>query len=252
MVKSVQLLLMAAIFLLISTLCCCGALIGQETETEVEAEAEEFISLSLEEWDQRFGSTAPAVDGVDSPTPDADPQVEEPAPVIEDPTPALTLEQAADQVVRALSLMDMSALAAYVHLTDGVRFSPYAFVDQSHLVFLPEQLAQLAQSGQMYTWGQFDGTGQDIDMTYADYHQAFVYPADFANAEAVAVNQELAPSSMINNISEFYPGSSFVEYHFSGFDEDYGGLDWRSLRLVFVPEGDTWYLVGIVGDQWTT
>jgi hypothetical protein len=42
-----------------------------------------------------------------------------------------------------------------------------------------------------------------------------------------------------------------VEYHFSGFVEDYGGMDWVSLRLVFIEEEGSWFLVGIVHDQWT-
>jgi hypothetical protein len=28
-------------------------------------------------------------------------------------------------------------------------------------------------------------------------------------------------------------------------------MDWRSLRLVFEEQGGSWYLVGIVHDQWT-
>ncbi len=43
----------------------------------------------------------------------------------------------------------------------------------------------------------------------------------------------------------------FIEYHFSGFEEEYGGMDWVSLRLVFVQEGGQWYLVGLVNDRWT-
>ncbi len=169
----------------------------------------------------------------------------------EEPATADTLEEVADSVIRALAVMDLHTVAAYAHPTAGVRFSPYTDVLVEHLVFLPDQLIQLDESVEMLTWGYFDGTGEPIQITYPDYHREFVYPVDFANAEAVAVNQELGQSSMINNIDEFYPGSSFVEYHFSGFDPDFGGMDWRSLRLVFVVEGDTWYLVGIVSDQWT-
>jgi hypothetical protein len=28
-------------------------------------------------------------------------------------------------------------------------------------------------------------------------------------------------------------------------------MDWRSLRLVFMQDGGTWYLAGIIHDQWT-
>jgi hypothetical protein len=37
----------------------------------------------------------------------------------------------------------------------------------------------------------------------------------------------------------------------SGFDPEYEGMDWRSLRLVFEKKNDIWYLVGIIHDQWT-
>jgi hypothetical protein len=42
-----------------------------------------------------------------------------------------------------------------------------------------------------------------------------------------------------------------MEYHFSGFEAQYEGMDWESLRLVFIQEDSTWYLVGIVHDEWT-
>jgi hypothetical protein len=42
-----------------------------------------------------------------------------------------------------------------------------------------------------------------------------------------------------------------VEYYFPGFDPQYGGMDWRSLRLVFSDHGGTWYLAGIIHDEWT-
>ena len=61
----------------------------------------------------------------------------------------------------------------------------------------------------------------------------------------------IGQGNSLNNIREFYPGSYFVEYHFSGFDPQYAGMDWQSLRLVFLEEDGVWLLVGIVHDQWT-
>ena len=99
----------------------------------------------------------------------------------------------------------------------------------------------------------FDGTGHPIEFTFAEYYDRFVYDQDFANAEEIAFNQRIAGSGgRINNIEEFYPGSLMVEFHFSGFNPDYLGMDWRSLRLVFVQHGEAWFLVGIVHDEWTT
>jgi len=142
-------------------------------------------------------------------------------------------------------------VAEVVHPEQGVRFSPYTYVEESHQVFAADELAGLAGSVEIFLWGYFDGTGDPIQLTFDDYYERFIYSADFANPEQMAIDEELGYSSMINNIADFYPGSSFVEYHFSGFVEEYGGMDWVSLRLVFVEEDGSWFLIGIVHDQWT-
>jgi hypothetical protein len=175
-----------------------------------------------------------------------------PSPTDEPTAPApLTLEEAAEMVINALAEKDLVAVAEVVHPEQGVRFSPYTYVEESHQVFTAVELVNLSGSDETYLWGTFDGTGDPIELTFDDYYQRFIYSADFANPEQMAVDEELGYSSMINNIADFYPGSSFVEYHFSGFVEDYGGMDWVSLRLVFTEEEGSWFLVGIVHDQWT-
>lgn len=189
--------------------------------------------------------------GEDTTTP---PPVTEPSVTptfTDDPADTLTLEEAAEQVINALAEKDMATVAEFVHPEQGVRFSPYTYVEEDHLVFMPDELPGLVGSEEIFLWGFFDGTGDPIELTFDAYYERFLYSADFANPEQMAVNQELGYSSMINNIADFYPGSSFVEYHFSGFEEDYAGMDWVSLRLVFVQEDDVWFLVGLVNDQWT-
>lgn len=162
----------------------------------------------------------------------------------------LTLEQAAGQVINALSTRDMETVAAFVHPHQGVRFSPYTFVREEHQVFMAEDLPGLLESDQVYTWGQYDGSGEPIVLTFADYYEEFVYSSEFVDADQVAVNERLGQGNTINNIQEFYPESSFVEYYIPG-TEEFGGMDWESLRLVFVQEDGTWMLVGIVHDEWT-
>ncbi len=169
----------------------------------------------------------------------------------EEPPAALTLEATAEIVIYALAEMDMETVAEFVHPVMGVRFSPYTYVEEDHQVFMPGELPTLGDSDEIFLWGAYDGTGDPIELTFEEYYQEFIYSADFANPEDMAVDEELGWSSMTNNIEEFYPGSSFVEYHFSGFDEQYGGMDWRSLRLVFIEEAGHWFLVGVVNDQWT-
>ena len=53
-------------------------------------------------------------------------------------------------------------------------------------------------------------------------------------------------------MAKILPGRAMVvEYHFPGFDPQYGGLDWASLRLVFQEFEGRWVLVGIIHDEWT-
>jgi hypothetical protein len=170
---------------------------------------------------------------------------------VETETQAPDLSGTAELVINALADKDMAMLANFVHPERGVRFSPYAFVREEHQVFMPEELPDLVGSEEVYTWGNYDGTGEPIELEFEDYYEEFVYSADFADPEQMAVNERLGQGNTINNIGEFYPEASFVEYHFSGFEEEYEGMDWESLRLVFVEEDGAWWLVGIVHDEWT-
>jgi hypothetical protein len=160
--------------------------------------------------------------------------------------------QEAAEVVSALQHKDMAALSQFVHPQMGLRFSPYAAVKASDQVFPPDKLAGLPTDETTYTWGSYDGSGAPIQLTFADYYAQFIYDADFANAPQLALNHRLGVSTTLDNSTEFYPGSMIVEYYFSGFDPAFGGMDWRSLRLVFTPANSTWYLVGLIHDQWTT
>ena len=146
------------------------------------------------------------------------------------PTP-LTLEEAAEEVINAMAEKDLATVAEFIHPEQGVRFSTYTYVRDSHQVFAADELSGQIGSEEIFLWGYFDDTGDPIELTFDDYYERFIYSADFANPEQMAVDQELGFGNTINNIADFYPGSSFVEYHFSEFVEDYGGMDWVSLRL---------------------
>ena len=178
-------------------------------------------------------------------------QAPETAYPIETETQALDLRGTAELVINALAEKDMAFLVNFVHPGRGLRFSPYAFVREEHQVFMPIELPALVSSVEVYTWGAYDGTGDPIELNFDDYYQEFVYSSDFANPEQMGVDERIGQGNSINNIDEFYQGSSFVEYHFSGFEEQYDGMDWESLRLVFVEEDGAWWLVGIVHDEWT-
>ena len=167
-----------------------------------------------------------------------------------EPQETPTLEESAEQVINALAERDLETLAEFVHPEMGLRFSPYAFVRESHQVFYPETLPGLVESDAVFVWGQYDGSGEPIELTFNEYYDEFVYSSDFANAEETAINERLGQGNTINNIPEFYSGSSFVEYYLPGTEEN-NQMDWESLRLVFVQRNEIWFLVGIVHDQWT-
>ncbi len=182
-------------------------------------------------------------------------------PVILSPTPTsisnlpsssqAVLDRAA-LVVAALKDRDLGALAAYTHPQQGLRFSPYSSVKETDQAFPANKVSGLFNDTTVYNWGAYSGSGEPIELTFADYYAKFVYDVDFASAPQVSLNHRLGGSTSLDNSAQFYPGAMIVEYHFPGLDSTLDGMDWRSLRLVFVPENNTWYLVGIIHDQWTT
>jgi hypothetical protein len=158
----------------------------------------------------------------------------------------------AEEVVQALKVKDMQTLSHYVHPTDGIRFSPYGYIDvENHQVLSSDQVAGLLNDTTVYIWGHFDGSGQPIEMTFEEYSARFVYDQDYAEAEQVSVNKRLGHGNTIDNTSDVYPHATTTEYHFTGFDPQFDGMDWKSLRIVLVKEEDQWFVVGIIHDEWT-
>jgi hypothetical protein len=158
----------------------------------------------------------------------------------------------ASEVIAILKNGDMLTLSKYIHPRLGLRFSPYAFVKDTDQVFSTSEVAGLLTDNIVYDWGNYDGSGAPIELTFGEYYSQFVYDVDFANAPQIALNHRLGESSSLYNNHEFYPSAMIVEFYFPGFDPQYEGMDWRSLRLVFIQDSNNWYLAGIIHDQWTT
>ncbi len=155
-------------------------------------------------------------------------------------------------VVQALKDQDMSVVSNYVDATIGVRFTPYSYVDTSNdLSFSSTAIATLMQDNTLYTWGAYDGSGDPITKTFSDYFSEFVYDEDYISPHIIGINTVIGTGNSINNIATVYPTATFVEFHFTGFDPQYSGIDWSSLILVFEPVGSDWKLIGIVHNQWT-
>lgn len=153
-------------------------------------------------------------------------------------------------IIMALKNQELNALASRVHPDKGLRFSPYTFVLDEHLVFSAADIPDLLSDTTVYHWGIFEGLGEPIELTFEDYFAEFIYDAEFAQPQIVGFDETVGMSSMINNIAQFYPGAVTIEYHFEGFDPQYEGYDWLSLRLVLEEYEGSWVLVGMVHDEW--
>ena len=162
------------------------------------------------------------------------------------------LLSAACAVNRALQQEKWSTLASYVHPDLGVTFTPYSTVDpDSDLTFTASQIKGLAQDQNVYTWGFEDGRGDPIQMTVTQYFERYVYDRDYTLAPEIGVDRIMTGGNALENLVETYPGCRFVDFSFPSADPVNDGLDWSSLKLVFRPEGERWYLVGIVHGEWT-
>lgn len=164
---------------------------------------------------------------------------------------ATSAEDASKAVIAALKLADLKTLASYIHPDKGVLFSPYANINTSSAqVFQASNLPSLDDTT-VYEWGSYDGSGDPINLTFRDYYKKFVYDQDFAVAESVSMNHLLGEGNTLVNIQEVFPSSTTVDYHFSEFDPQYGGMDWESLILVLEEQKRAWYVCAVVHSQWT-
>lgn len=166
-------------------------------------------------------------------------------------TQQLQLLATTANVVQLLSTEDMAGLQPYIHPLQGVRFSPYYYVENSHLTFNAAAIPGLLTNPTVYTWGTEDGTGDPINKNGLDYFNRYVMNKDYTNPDQIVYNSIVLRGSMINNIQSFYPNAVFVEYFVDG-TPTYGGLDWGSLYIIYEQHNNNWYIVGIVHGEWTT
>lgn len=160
----------------------------------------------------------------------------------------------AKQVVDAFKARDAERLAELTHPQKGVRFSPYAYVDEgSDRVLSRTEIEGFWQAKTAYRWGFADGTGDPIDMTPRQYFERFIMDRDFAHPSSIKVNDDRASGNTGNNAASVYPQGARVEYYV-GPEPGQGEpeIDWAALRLVFEELGGSWYLIAVIHDEWTT
>lgn len=162
------------------------------------------------------------------------------------------ISEISSQVIEAISSKNIEVLANYVHPVKGVRFTPYPNVSVEHdIIMSQEKIKSFFDDQTVYQWGYYDGSGFEISLTPSQYYDEFIYTSDFVNAERIGYNKILRTGNIVENQFEIYDKAIIVEYYFSGFDPDYGGADWQSLRLVFEFYENQWRLVGLIHNQMT-
>jgi len=162
------------------------------------------------------------------------------------------IKKTADTVIHAISIKDSETIADFVHPIKGVRFTPYTYVSlKSDVVFNKDKIKNFFKDESVYLWGYYDGTGDEIRLTPGDYYEKFIYSVDFINAKEIGYNEVLSNGNMLENQFEVYDNAIVAEYYFPGFNPEYAGMDWKSLRLVFEKYENDWKLVGIIHNQWT-
>lgn len=165
----------------------------------------------------------------------------------------MTLTEQARHIQQALATGNYAAILDDIHPTRGVTFSMYAYVQPDEdKTFSREQFGQyLEQSHIRFTWGARDGIGTQLVTPLPDYLDDWVKAQDFNEATSkMTVNGFLGRGNSINNLTDVYQGADFVEFYNQG-TEEYSGIDWRALRLVFDEYQGRRYLVAIINDQWT-
>ncbi len=152
------------------------------------------------------------------------------------------------QTIKALAKKDIDKLVPLMD-ENGVRFSPYVNVSEDDQIILPSSIKAISNSDSLLLWGVFDGSGEDIKLTFNAYFKRFVYNRDFINIEA-KYNKIEASGNDLNNLKTFYPKSPFVEFYFPGTTEN-EQMDWKALYLVFSHQNNSYKLKAIIHNQWT-
>ena len=167
------------------------------------------------------------------------------------PDPQTAVRARAAAAVTALRDRDFVTVATLAHPLRGVRFSPYAFVDVAkHIVLDAATIRQGFANTKTYVWGFTDGKGDPIDTNFEGYYKRYIYNKDYAMAPTPAYDKRTGQGNSLDNSAAAYPGAHVVEYYLPSTDPS-TTLDWGALRLVFEQHSGTWYLVGVIHDEWT-
>ncbi len=153
------------------------------------------------------------------------------------------------RILNALSTADYPTLSKFVHKKRGLHLAPYAYIHDGQQVVDKETLL-LGDTSVLRVWGSYDGSGDPIEVTFGKYHDRFVYDRDFRAADKVEFQTYSSYGNSLNNLRDYFKDSYHMSYYVNG-TEEFGGMDWAQLKLVFDVIDGHLYLIALVHDQWT-
>lgn len=167
------------------------------------------------------------------------------------PVSNAALTEAALDTAAYLKNNDFEALAETVHPDYGVVFSPIATVNlASNLSFTARQVESFGSGTDKLIWGVRPDSGEPISMTVGEYFTRYVTNRDYTCAPVVTVNYTLRVGNARENVTDIFPGASFVDLCYPGTAEaEY--TDWSILRLVFEPYGEELRLAAVIHSEAT-
>ena len=163
------------------------------------------------------------------------------------------LLERSESALELLKAEDYTGLSALIHPEKGLTLTPFSTVSAEYDRTLSSQeVSVLSEDEETYVWGVMDGSGMPIRSTCDAYFDRFVFNADYTQAPEVGIDTVLMSGNALENVADAYPQARFVDYSFPGIAPEKNGYDWCSLKLVFEPWQNNWYLVGLIHSEWTT
>lgn len=145
---------------------------------------------------------------------------------------------------------DFTSLSSIVHPVYGVVFTPYSTVNlSSDECFSSSDVAAFSTNTTKYVWGAADGSGTPIEMTVSEYFDRYVFDRDYTAAPLIGVDHIVQTGNSLENVSDIFPYSHFVDLSFPSSDSE--AADWDTLRLVFEDHNGELRLVAVIHCEWT-
>lgn len=155
----------------------------------------------------------------------------------------------------ALSLLaraDYAALQAYICAPGSLAFAPYSKnLRLLNPVYLTStELQQFRHIKHRRVWGQYDGSGNNIELTPMAYHAEFVYDVDYRSRARATVHTpaQLSSNSEFSALFTTFPGAGALVYRYPGLRRN-AFKDARELVMVVQPAGSGWCLKALAHSE---